>query len=335
VVVSRKRMLIALDAMGGDRAPHEAVAGAVQAARRLDSDIALVGPRALLEAELARYEPLPSGLQIVEASQNVEMDESSARGVRKKRDASINVAMRLLKEGEAAAVVSAGNTGAVVTSALLNLGRLPGIRRPAIGALLPSSEHGVLILDAGANAECKPSYLVQFAYMGSAYMRRVFGIVRPRVGLLNIGEEENKGNELTREVHQKLTKTRLNFIGNVEGKDIAQGAVDVVVTDGFTGNIAVKVSEASVDFVLSRIREVLTSRLQYKLAALAMRQAFYDMRQRLDYSEYGGVPLLGVKGVVIVAHGRSDANAFKNALRSAQEAVTAGILEELSEIPKK
>lgn len=328
-------MLIALDAMGGDRAPREAVAGAVQAARQLDVDIALVGPRGLLENELARHSPLPSGLQLMDASENVAMDESPAQTVRKKRDASINVAIRLLKDGEAAAVVSAGNTGAVVTSALLNLGRLPGIARPAIGALLPSSEHGVLMLDAGANAECKPSYLVQFAYMGSAYMRSMFGIARPRVGLLNIGEEENKGDDLAREVHQKLKKTQLNFIGNVEGRDIAQGTVDVVVTDGFTGNVAMKVSEASVDFVFSRMRQLLMSRLQYRLAALALRQAFYDMRQHLDYSEYGGVPLLGVKGVVIVAHGRSDANAFKNALRTAQEAVTAGVLEALSGIPKK
>ena len=328
-------MLIALDAMGGDRAPREAVAGAVQAARQLDVDIALVGPRGLLENELARHGSLPSGLQLAEASENVAMDESPAQTVRKKRDASINVAIRLLKDGEAAAVVSAGNTGAVVASALLNLGRLPGIDRPAIGALFPSSEHGVLMLDAGANAECKPSYLVQFAYMGSAYMRSMFGIARPRVGLLNIGEEENKGDDLAREVHQKLKKTHLNFIGNVEGRDIAQGTVEVVVTDGFTGNVAMKVSEASVDFVLSRMRQLLMSKLQYRLAALPLRQAFYDMRQHLDYSEYGGVPLLGVKGVVIVAHGRSDANAFKNALRTAQEAVTAGVLEALSGIPKK
>jgi len=328
-------MLIALDSMGGDRAPREAVAGAVQAARQLDVDIALVGPRGLLENELARHSPLPSGIRLAEAGESVAMDDSPAQTVRKKRDASINVAMRLLKDGEAAAVVSAGNTGAVVASALLNLGRLPGIARPAIGALLPSSEHGVLMLDAGANAECKPSYLVQFAYMGSAYMRSMFGITRPRVGLLNIGEEENKGDDLARDVHQKLKKARLNFIGNVEGRDIGEGAVDVVVTDGFTGNVAMKVSEASVDFVLSRLKQLLMSRLQYKLAALALRQAFYDMRRHFDYSEYGGVPLLGVKGVVIVAHGRSDANAFKNALRTAQEAVAAGVLEALVGIPKK
>lgn len=328
-------MLIALDAMGGDRAPREAVAGAVQAARQLDIDIALVGPRGALESELARHGSLPAGLQLAEASENVAMDESPAQTVRKKHDASINVAMRLLKDGEAEAVVAAGNTGAVVASALLNLGRLPGIARPAIGALFPSSEHGVLMLDAGANAECKPSYLVQFAYMGSAYMRSMFGIARPRVGLLNIGEEENKGDDLAREVHQKLKRTQLNFIGNVEGRDIAQGMVDIVVTDGFTGNVAMKISEASVDFVLSRLRQLLTSKLQYKLATLALRQAFYDMRRHFDYSEYGGVPLLGVKGVVIVAHGRSDANAFKNALRTAQEALAAGVLEALSGIPKK
>ncbi len=328
-------MLIALDAMGGDRAPREAVAGAVQAARQLDVDIALVGPRGALESELARHGPLPAGLQLAEASENVAMDESPAQTVRKKRDASINVAMDLLKDGTAAAVVSAGNTGAVVASALLNLGRLPGIARPAIGALFPSSEHGVLMLDAGANAECKPSYLVQFAYMGSVYMRSMFGIARPRVGLLNIGEEENKGDDLAREVHQKLKRTQLNFIGNVEGRDIAQGMVDIVVTDGFTGNVAMKISEASVDFVLSRLRQLLTSKLQYRLATLALRQAFYDMRRHFDYSEYGGVPLLGVKGVVIVAHGRSDANAFKNALRTAQEALAAGVLEALSGIPKK
>jgi len=328
-------MLIALDAMGGDRAPREAVAGAVQAARQLDVDIALVGPRGALESELARHGPLPAGLQLAEASENVAMDESPAQTVRKKRDASINVAMSLLKDGTAAAVVSAGNTGAVVASALLNLGRLPGIARPAIGALFPSSEHGVLMLDAGANAECKPSYLVQFAYMGSVYMRSMFGIARPRVGLLNIGEEENKGDDLAREVHQKLKRTQLNFIGNVEGRDIAQGMVDIVVTDGFTGNVAMKISEASVDFVLSRLRQLLTSKLQYRLATLALRQAFYDMRRHFDYSEYGGVPLLGVKGVVIVAHGRSDANAFKNALRTAQEALAAGVLEALSGIPKK
>ncbi len=328
-------MLIALDAVGGDHAPSEPVSGALQAAAELGLEIALVGPRALLEKELARHDPLPAGLHLVEADQAITMDDPPAQAVRQKRDASINVALRLLKDGKASAVVSAGNTGAVVASALLNLGRLPGIDRPAISALFPSTEHGVLLLDAGANAKCKPSYLVQFAHMGSTYMETMFGIARPRVGLLNIGEEGNKGNDLAQDVHQKLTRTHLSFVGNVEGKDIAQGTVDVVVTDGFTGNVAVKVSEASVEFVFSQIRDILTSKLYYQLAGLALREAFRDMRRRLDYSEYGGVPLLGVDGVVIVAHGRSDAYAFKNALRTARDAVTSGVLEALSSIPKK
>jgi glycerol-3-phosphate acyltransferase PlsX len=328
-------VIIALDAMGGDRAPHEPILGAVEAARESGLEVALVGRSDLIESDLARQGPPPPGLRIVEAREVIAMDESPAQAVRQKPDASTNVAMRLLKNGEVSAVVSAGNTGAVVASALLNLGRLSGIDRPAICARFPSTEHGVLLLDVGANAECKPSYLVQFAHMGSTYMERMFGMTRPRVGLLNIGEEEKKGNELAQEVHQKLKKTHLNFIGNVEGKDITQGAVDVVVTDGFTGNVTVKASEAVLEFVFSRMREIVSSRIQYQLAGLALRGALREMRRRLDYSEYGGVPLLGVNGIVIVAHGRSDAFAFKNALRTAREAIAANLLDALTGLPKK
>jgi len=328
-------MIIALDVMGGDRAPRESIAGAVQAARELGLEIALVGPRRLIEDELARHAPPPSGLHIVEASQAIGMDEPPAQAVRQKRDAAINVAMRLAKNGEAGAVVSAGNTGAVVASGLLNLGRLPGIERPALGALFPSTDHGVLILDVGANAVCKPSYLLQFAYMGSAYMERVLGVERPRIGLLNIGEEEGKGNDLVQEVYEKLKKTPLNFVGNVEGKDITQGVVDVVVTDGFTGNVIVKASEALLEFVFTRVRSVVESKLQYRLAGLVLRDALREMRNRLEYAQYGGVPLLGVNGVVIVAHGRADAVAFKSALRTAREAASSGLLAALSGLPKK
>ncbi|MGD0765281.1 MAG: phosphate acyltransferase PlsX [Dehalococcoidia bacterium] len=328
-------MIIALDCMGGDRAPREPVEGAVQAARELGLEIALVGRRDMIEGELARQSPRSAGLRVVEAREVIAMGESPAQAVRQKRDASVNVAMRLLKNDEAAAVVSAGNTGAVVASALLNLGRLSGIDRPAIPALFPSTQQGVLVLDVGATADCKPSYLVQFAHMGSTYMERMFGIARPRVGLLNIGEEERKGNELAQEVHQKLKRTHLNFIGNVEGKDITRGAVDVVVTDGFTGNVTVKATEAVLEFVFSRMREIMSSRVQYRLAGLALHGALREMRRRLDYSEYGGVPLLGVKGIVVVAHGRSDAFAFKNALRTAHEAASSGLLNALSGLPKK
>jgi len=328
-------MIVALDALGGDRAPRESVAGAVQAAREFELEIALVGPRQLIEDELSRHRPAPAGLHIVEASQAIGMDESPAQAVRQKRDAAINVAMRLMKDGGAAAVVSAGNTGAVVASALLNLGRLSGIERPAIGAMFPSTDHGALVLDVGANAECKPSYMVQFGYMGSAYMERVFGLERPRVGLLNIGEEEGKGNDLAQEVHEKLKKTALNFVGNVEGKDITAGLVDVVVTDGFTGNVIVKASEALLEFAFARVKKVVEGKLQYRLAGLVLRDALREMRRRLEYAEYGGVPLLGVNGVVIVAHGRADAVAFKNALRAAREAASSGLLAALSGIPKK
>ncbi len=328
-------MIIALDALGGDRAPRESVAGAVRAAREFGLEIALVGPRALIQDELARNGPQSSGLHIVEASQAIAMDESPAQAVRHKRDAAINVAMRLLKDGEAGAVVSAGNTGAVVASALLNVGRLPGIERPAIGAIFPSTEHGVLLLDVGANTVCKPSYMVQFGYMGSAYMERIFGLERPRIGLLNIGEEEGKGNDLVQEVYDKLSKSPLNFIGNVEGKDITAGIVDVVVTDGFTGNVLVKASEALLEFAFGRVRKVVESKLQYRLAGLFLRDALRDMRRRLEYAEYGGVPLLGINGVVIVAHGRADAIAFKNALRAAQETASSGLLTAMTGIPKK
>jgi glycerol-3-phosphate acyltransferase PlsX len=328
-------MIIALDALGGDRAPRESIAGAVQATREFGLEIALVGPRALIEDELARHAPQPSGLHIVEATQAIGMGEPPAQAVRQKRDAAINVAMRLMKDGGASAVVSAGNTGAVVASALLNLGRLPGIERPAIGAIFPSTERGVLILDVGANSICKPSYMVQFGYMGSAYMERIFGLQRPRVGLLNIGEEEGKGNDLAQEVYEKLKKTPLNFVGNVEGKDITAGIVDVVVTDGFTGNVLVKASEALLEFAFGRVRRVVESKLQYRLAGLVLRDALREMRRRLEYAEYGGVPLLGVNGVVIVAHGRADAVAFKNALRAARETASSGLLAALTGIPKK
>jgi glycerol-3-phosphate acyltransferase PlsX len=328
-------MIIALDALGGDRAPREPIAGAVQAVRQFGLEIAVVGPRPLIEDELARHGALPAGLHVVEASQAIGMDESPAQAVRQKRDATINVAMRLLKDGEVSAVVSAGNTGAVVASALLNVGRLAGIERPAIGTIFPSTEHGVLLLDCGANAAAKASYMVQFGYMGTAFMEKAFGIERPRVGLLNIGEEEGKGNELVQEVYDKLKKTPLNFIGNVEGKDITAGIVDVVVTDGFTGNVLVKASEALLDFAFGRVRSVVESKLQYRIAGLFLRDALREMRRKLEYAEYGGVPLLGVNGVVIVAHGRADAIAFTSALRAAQEMASSGLLAAMTGIPKK
>ena len=320
-------MLIALDAMGGDHAPAAIVAGALLARRELGIEIALVGDRRIVEAELAHDAAVPSGIEVVHAAEAISMEEHPAQAVRAKRDASINVAMDLVKRGVASACVSAGNTGAVMASALMTLGRIHGIERPAIGTLAPYTPSGVLVLDVGANADVKPNYMVQFAHMGSLYAERVLAIPNPRVALLNIGAEETKGSELVRDVFERLQKSGLNFVGNIEGGDVHKGTVDVVVTDGFTGNVAVKVTEGVADFIFSELRTTIYSKLQYKLAAAILRPALLKMREKMDPGTYGGVPLLGVNGVVTIAHGNSDARAIRNALRFASEGVSSGMLE--------
>ena len=322
-------MIIAVDAMGGDLAPAEPVRGALLAHRSLGIDIALVGDPEAIRAELASHGATPSGIEIVPASEVIAMDEAPVQAVRQKKQASINVAMSQMKQGAASAVVSAGNTGAIMASALLTLGRVAGVERPAIGAMTPFTEAGTLILDVGANADCKPSYLEQFAHMGAVYMEKVYGIERPRVGLLNIGEEETKGNELTQEVYARLKRSRLNFVGNIEPDRVHHGPVDVLVCDGFTGNVAVKVTEGIAEFIFDELKAAISSRLRFKLAALVLRPALLQMRSKMDYGEYGGAPLLGVNGVVIVAHGKADAQALKSAIRVAQKAANSGMLDAL------
>lgn len=322
-------MTVALDAMGGDLAPAEPVAGALLAKRELGIEVALVGSPQAIRDEIAKQGETPAVLEIVEAAEVVQMHESPVQAVRQKKQASINVAMGLIKTGDASAVVSAGNTGGAMASALLNLGRVKGAERPALGAMAPYTEKGVLVLDVGANADCKPSWLVQFAQMGAVYTEKVLGIPEPRVGLLNIGEEDTKGNELTQEVYNRLRATDLRFVGNVEPDRVHHGVADVLVTDGFTGNVAVKVTEGAADFIFQELRAAIMSRLHYKLAAAVLRPALMKMRSKMDYGEYGGAPLLGVDGVVIVAHGRADAQAIKNALRLAQDAAGSGMLDAL------
>lgn len=322
-------MKIALDAMGGDLAPAELVAGALLAKRQLGIEVVLVGVPETIRQELAKSGASANDIEIVEASEIIEMGESPVQAVRQKKQASVNVAMGLVKRGDAAAVVSAGNTGAVMASALLKLGRVKGVERPAIGAMAPFTETGILVLDVGANIDCKPSWLVQFAQMGSVYMEKVFGLRQPRVGLLNIGEEDTKGNELTQEVYNRLQKADIKFVGNVEADRVPRGIADVLVTDGFTGNVAVKVTEGVADFIFSQLRDTFTSRLHYKLAAAVLRPALMELRGKMDYGEYGGAPLLGVNGVVIVAHGRADGQAIMSALRVAREAANSGMLEAL------
>jgi glycerol-3-phosphate acyltransferase PlsX len=324
-------MRIVLDAMGGDHAPPVAVEGGVWAAREYGIEVILVGREEDVRRELAKHDTAGLSLPIVHASQVIEMEEHPAAAVKAKRDSSMVVGMDLLKRGEADAFVSAGNSGGVMAAALFCLGRIRGIKRPALSTIYPTTTGVCFMLDVGANTDCKPEYLLQFAYMGVAYAERVLGIANPRVGLVSNGEEETKGSILVQEAHQLLKKSGLNFIGNVEGKDIPAGMADVVVTDGFTGNVIGKLSEGLAESLLTVIKEEVKKSPLATLGALLSKPAFDKVKKRLDYAEFGGAPLLGVDGVVIVAHGRSNAKAIKNAVRVAKQAVEGGMLAAIKE----
>jgi len=313
--------VIALDAMGSDRAPKPEVEGAIQAARRFSIPVTLVGPEETIGAELARH-PLARLLpiSIVHASEVITMEDKAVQAVRAKRDSSMRVGLRLVREGKAAAFITAGNTGAAMATAKMVLGGLPGVDRPALVAIIPTAVGTVsTVLDVGANVDCKPHNLEQFAVMGDIYFRSMFGTERPRVGLLSIGEEEGKGNELTREAFQLLKRLSINFIGNVEGRDLYTGNVDVIVADGFVGNVALKTSEGVAHLVRATLKETLAATITRQVGYLLSRSAFSDFKKRLDHTEYGGAPLLGVKGACFITHGSSNANAIKNAIRVAAE----------------
>ncbi len=323
-------MRIVLDAMGGDHAPQVVIDGAVQAAREYGVEVVLAGRQAVIEKELARHDTTGLTLPVVHASQVVEMEEHTM-AVKEKKDSSMVVGMKMVRRGEADAFVSAGNSGAVMAAALFNLGRIKGIQRPALSSIFPT-RHGVaFILDIGANTDCKPEYLLQFAIMGSAYAERVMGVANPRVGIVSNGEEEGKGNMLVRDTYPLLKESGLNFVGNVEGKDIPAGLADVIVTDGFSGNVVIKLSEGVAMFLSDILKEEIKKRPLAMLGAMLAAPAFRAMKRRLDYREYGGGMLLGVDGVVIVAHGRSDALAIKNAVRVARQAVAGQVLEAIRE----
>lgn len=317
-------MRVAVDAMGGDYAPAEVVAGAVQAATAYGIEVLLVGDK-------PRLEPL-SGLkeidrvQIVPATEVIGMDEHPVQAVRRKKDSSIVRAVQLVKEGEADAMVSAGNTGAVMAAALLGLGRIEGVDRPALMTLMPNPQGYTVLLDVGANVDVKAQHLVQFAIMGAAYAATVLKIEAPRVGILSIGEEETKGNELTLSALPLLKQERLNFIGNVEGRDVFNGRADVVVCDGFVGNVLLKAGEGLAQALEVMVRREVAHNLPAKVALGMVLFLLRGLRRRLDYAEYGGAPLLGVNGVVVVAHGSSRARAIKNAIRVAVEAVRSGLV---------
>jgi len=304
--------------MGGDDAPRPVVDGALAASRHLDLGVALVGPQARLEAELrGRRDFDRSRVTIVDAPDVVTMAESPSAALRKKPRASIRVAADLVASGDAAALFSAGHTGATVMAAHAAFGMVPGVDRPALAATIPTRSRPAVLLDVGASVECRPHHLLQFAVMGAVYARVGLGVATPRVGLLSIGEEETKGNELTREAHRLLKATSLAFIGNVEARNVYSGAADVIVCDGFTGNVALKISEGLVDVVETLLGEELSRTVTMRVGSLLTRRALRRFRRRVDYSEYGGAPLLGVAGVTIVGHGRSSAKAVRNAVAMA------------------
>jgi glycerol-3-phosphate acyltransferase PlsX len=330
--------VIALDAMGSDRAPKPEIEGAILAARQYGLRVLLVGPEEVVKRELDRH-PAAARLpiQIVHASEFITM-EDKVDAIRAKRDSSMRVGLRMVREGQAAGFVTAGNTGAAMATAKVVLGAVPGVDRPALAAVFPTAPgNPAMLLDVGANVDCTSQNLEQFAVMGDVYFRAMFGDMErdvhgkrhgtmgPRVGLLSIGEEESKGNALTLESFQLLKQLPLNFVGNVEGRDLYNGKVDVIVADGFVGNVALKISEGVANLVRTVLKESLKATITRQVGALLSRSAFTDFKKRLDHTEYGGAPLLGVKGACIITHGSSNANAIKNAVRVAAEFSERGI----------
>jgi glycerol-3-phosphate acyltransferase PlsX len=323
---------LAVDAMGGDHAPRPEVEGAVLAARELGVRILLTGQPAAIKQELARQRTRDLEIEVVPASEVITMKDSPLQAYRKKKDSSAHVAARLVKNGKADGMVSAGNTGAVMAVARFGLGTLESVDRAALAAPFPTLRGGTsVLLDVGANVDSKPEHLAQFAVMGEIYHRAIFGTKRPKVGLLSIGEEEMKGNELTREAHNRLKQLPLNFVGNVEGREVFAGNVDVIVCDGFIGNVALKISEGVAQLIIGLLKESLQSTLSSQVGSLLSRHAYQMFRKKIDYSEYGGAPLLGVRGVTVIGHGSSNANAVKNAIRVAAGLAKAKVNERIEQ----
>jgi len=326
-------MRIALDAMGGDHGPDEQIAGAIQALEETDLELILVGNESAIQARLKKLDPcekILSRLQIVHTSEMVEMGESPVDAIRKKKNSSVMLAFDLVKKGQAQAAVSAGNSGATMAAALRKLGRLKNVIRPGIANAFPTLKKPVVMMDVGANVDCRPQHLFQFAIMGSA-LSRVFDIESPKVGILSIGEESSKGNQLVKETYAMLADSSLNFIGNVEGRDIFQGNVDVIVCDGFVGNICLKVSEGLVEAATEMIRAGIIGSLKAKIGYFLARPVFRKFKKRVDYAEYGGAPLLGINGTGIICHGKSNSFAIKNAIIEAGKIVENKVNERISE----
>lgn len=324
-------MKIAIDAMGGDYAPQVTVDGAIDFLKEHRSDeIILVGDSKKIEKELEGKKYPSKRISIRHASEIIAMDESPSQAIRKKKDSSIRRAVELVKTGEADALVSAGHSGVVMATALFLLGKSPGVDRPAIAASLPTLKKPFVLIDAGANVDCKPSNILQFAFMGSAYYRAIYSVDNPRVSILSIGEEDTKGNELTKEAFQMLKASHLNFTGNIEGKDLFIGDSHVVVCDGFTGNIALKISEGLAEVIMKMIKREVSDLSIGKIGYLFLKPALRRFKKKTDYAEYGGAPLLGINGTCIISHGRSSTKAIKNALTVASLLAKKGLYKEIS-----
>ncbi|MCP2605228.1 phosphate acyltransferase PlsX [Candidatus Aminicenantes bacterium AH-873-B07] len=321
-------MKIALDAMGGDFAPKAAVEGAIQASEELNVEIYLVGVEELIKREFDRCKRKNAKITIVNAPEVIKMGESIF-SFRKKKKSSIRIGAQLVKKGEADAFVSAGDTGAVMFISKTILGALKGVERPALAILIPTLKGLSLLIDVGANAICKPRHLKQFAFMGKAFMESIMGMKNPTIGLMSIGEEESKGNELIKEAYFELKNSPLNFIGNLEGKDIYKGIADVIVCDGFTGNVALKVTEGIIEVLFFMMRREIMQNFFSKIGYLLMKRALKKLKKKIDYTEYGGALLLGLNGICIVGHGRSNSYAIKNAIKMAKKFVKNKVQEKI------
>lgn len=326
---------IAVDAMGGDFAPEEIVKGSVLAAKEYNIPVLLVGQVDKINAELNKYDVTGLDIQVVKADEVIEMCEAPGSAIRRKKDASIVVAVDQVAKGNAHAVVAAGSTGAAMAASLFGLGRLPGISRPAIAVVLPTMDKPVVLLDAGANSECEPENLYQFAIMGSAFSSKVIGAENPRVGILNIGGESGKGNTLAQDTYKLFTSKEnspINFVGNVEGREMFSGICDVVVCDGFVGNVTLKVTEGVASMIIRQFKESLYSSLLAKIGAWIAKPALMKLRKKTDYNEYGGALLLGIKGTCVISHGSSKAVAIKNAIKVAKESVEKDVNGKISRL---
>lgn len=324
-------MRIIVDAMGGDHAPQAPIEAAVRAVKELDVEIVLVGNSAVIESELGKYEYPKDKIFITHAPDSISNHEEPVKAVKSKKGASVVVAANMLKSGEGDAMLSMGNTGALLAAGLLIVGRIKGISRPAIGSVLPSAQGPKLLIDAGANTNCRPENLVQFAIMGHVYMKNVMGIESPKVGIISNGEEEGKGDDLTKNTYPKLKEAPVNFIGNIEGRDVMEGTADVMVCDGFVGNVILKTVEGAGHVIGGMVKQMFMKNLKSKIGALFVMDGVNELKKMMDYREYGGAPLLGCKQPVIKGHGSSDALAVFNAIRQAKQFVATDVIKSITD----